>query len=285
MEQAITAQGNTGKGGTFTVILAITIIFFAVSDALALDPMGPPAAGLEQGQFKAGIEFSHSEMDFELNEGTWVEFLDGAFFDEGDATSFTLKNFKTNRTYANFGYGVADICEVFLRVGGTNAKFGDSIWEDQESFDSSSGFAIGGGIKATFFDEGNLKLGGLLQIGWSEYSGLLDAGHWAAPDFVEVELAEVQIALGAQYALSDRASIYAGPFLHFIGGDIDDVFSEVDAGGGQLTSHYSWNIEEDSIVGIFIGAQLEITENCSFNVELQGTGSAQAVATGVAWRF
>lgn len=285
MEETTTPQGNTRNRKTFTVMWAITVLFLTGSSALALDPMGSPTADLEHGQFKAGIEFSYSEMDLELNEGIWIEFLDGAFFDEGYATSFTLKDFKTNRAYANFGYGVADICEVFLRVGGAGGKFGDSIWEDGERFDSNSGFSIGGGIKATFFDEGNLKLGGLFQIGWSEYSGLLDSGYWAAPDYVEVELAEVQIAAGATYSFSDRARIYAGPFLHFAGGDLDDVYSEVDVGGGQLTSYYSWNIEEDSIVGIFIGAQLDITENCSFNVELQGTGSAQAVAAGVAWRF
>jgi len=285
MKEAATPQGGTQTGWTRPAAFILAIIFLIGSNALALDPMGPPVADLENGQFKVGVDFSHSEMDLELEEGTWVEFLDGAFSDEGYATSFTLKDLKTNRTYVNLGYGVADICEVFLRVGGAKAKFGDSIWEDEESFDSSSGLAVGGGIKATFFDEGDLKLGGLFQVHWSEYSGLLDAAHWAAPDHVEVDLAEIQIALGAQYALSDRASIYAGPFLHFAGGDLDDIYSEADGGGGQLTSHYSWNIKEDSIVGMFAGVQLEITENCSFNVELQGTGSAQAVGASVAWKF
>lgn len=285
MIEATTPQDSTQTRKTRLAAFILAITFLIGSNALALDPMGPPVADLEHGQFKVGIDYSHSEMDLELDEGTWIEFLDGAFFDEGYATSFTLKDFKANRTYANLGYGVADICEVFLRVGGAGGKFGDSLWEDAESFDSSSGFAIGGGIKATFFDEGNLKLGGLFQIGWSEYSGLLDAAHWAAPDYVEVDLAELQIALGAQYALSDRASVYAGPFLHFVGGDLDDVYSEVDVGGGQLTSHYSWNIGEDSIVGIFVGAQLELTETCSFNIELQGTGSAQAIGASLAWKF
>ncbi|MFH1719135.1 MAG: hypothetical protein ABIF19_17405 [Planctomycetota bacterium] len=285
MKKATTPQRNTMTIKTSLMALALMTAFLGGSKALALDPMGPPAAGLQHGQFKAGIDYSHSEMDLELNEGTWVEFLDGAFSDEGDATSFTLKNFKTNRTYANLGYGVADICEVFLRVGGANAKFGDSLWEDEERFDSSSGFALGGGIKATFLEEGNLKLGGLFQMSWSEYSGLLDAAHWAAPDFVEVDIAEIQIGVGATYMLSDRASVYAGPFLHFVGGDLDDVYSEVDGGGGQLTSHYSWNIKQDSIVGIYVGTQLELTENCSFNVELQGTASAQAVGASLAWRF
>ncbi|MHC4425140.1 MAG: outer membrane beta-barrel protein [Planctomycetota bacterium] len=263
----------------------LMVVGLSGSTAFALDPMGPPAAGLKQGQFKAGVDYSHSEMDLELSEGTWIEYIDGVFWDSGEAVPFTLKELKINRTYASFGYGAGDNCEVFLRVGGTNAKFGDSLWEDAERYDSSTDFAIGGGVKVTFLEAGDLKLGGLFQANWAEYDGILDATHWAAPDFVEIDIAEIQIAVGATYDLADNFSIYGGPFLHFVSGDLDDIFSEVDGGGGLLTSEYVWDIDEDSTFGGYIGAQFELGENCSFNIEYQSTAAAEALGASLTLKF
>lgn len=278
----LTKTGNVRKIWLLALALMIGL---GGSAAFALDPMGPPTAGLQQGQFKAGVDYSHSTMDLELSNGTWIEYLDGVFWDEGEAVPFTLKNFKINRTYAGLGYGVAENCEAFLRVGGANARFGDSLWEDGERYDSSTDFAIGGGIKATFFEDGNLKLGGLFQGSWAKYDGILDASHWAAPDFVAVDIAEIQVAVGATYALTDNVSIYGGPFLHFVSGDFDDIFSAADGGGGLLTSEYFWDIDEDSVVGGYIGARVELAENCSFNIEFQHTAAADAFGASLMWRF
>jgi len=264
----------------------LMIVGLGVSDAFALDPMGPPTAELKQGQFKIGIDYSYSTMDLELSEGTWIEHLDGVFYDSGEAVSFALKDFKVSKGYANLGYGIADNCEAFLRMGGANAKFGDSIWEDDEELDSDTDFAIGSCIKATFYEEDNLKLGGLFQANWAEYDGKLQAAHWAAPDLVKIDMTEVQIAVGATYMWTDLVSIYGGPFLHFIHGDLEDIYSEVDVGGGSLlTSKYTWDVSEDSIFGGYIGARLELVEECSLSVELQHTATAYAFGASLIWRF
>lgn len=264
----------------------IVIVGLYSSEVFALDPMGPPTAGLRQGQFEVGVDYSYSKMDLELREGQWIEHLDGLFYDSGDAVSFMLKDLKVSKGYANFGYGVADNCEVFLRMGGANAKFGDSIWEDDEKFDNGTDFATGGGIKATFYEEDNIKLGGLFQANWAEFDGALEAPHWAAPDLVGINMAEVQIAVGATYTLTDLVSIYGGPFLHFIHGDLEDIYSEVDVGsGGLLTSNYTWDVDEDSIFGGYVGVKLELVEECSFSIELQHTVTAYAFGASLMWRF
>lgn len=265
------------------------VFFFVVlsgSAGFALDPMGPPVADMEQGQFKIGFDYSHSNMDFELNKGIWIENLDGVFFDWGDAVDLTLKDFEVKRGYANLGYGIADNCEAFFRVGGSRGKFGDSLWEDAEKFDSKSEPAVGLGIKATFLDEGNFQIGGLLQANWAKFDGKLYASHWAASDFVEIDMAEIQIAVGMNCMLSDQVSVYGGPFLHFLDGELYDTFSEVDAGtGGLLTSEYLWNIEQDSAFGGYLGTQVELAENCFLNIEFQHTAAADAFGASIAWRF
>ncbi len=281
--KASTRTGRTAK--TWLLGFVFMIVGLGGSVAPALDPMGPPASGLKRGQFKIGLDSSYSEMDLELRNGVWAESIDGVFFDSGDATNFTLKDFEISRDYANFGYGLIDQLEVFLRLGGTNGNFGDSLWEDGEEFDSSSDLAVGGGIKATFLKVGGFKLGGLFQASWAAFDGQLYAPHWAAADFVEIDIAEVQIAVGPSYTWADRISIYGGPFFHFVGGDLYDTFSEVDTGGGLLTSEYVWQIDEDSVFGAYFGFQLYLIGGCSFNVEYQHTAAADALGASLMWRF
>jgi hypothetical protein len=275
------------SANTYWLLSLVLAVFGLGSSAcFALDLMGPPASGLRQGQFHVGADYSYSEMDLELDAGRWVEYLDGVFNDAGDALSFTLKDFETARLYASFGYGIADNWDVFVRLGGTDAQFGDSIWQDQERFDSGAQMAIGGGVKATFYEEGNLRLGALLQASWAEFDGELLAPHWAAADSVEMDITEIQIAVGATCRLTDQVSIYGGPFFHFVDGDLDDVYSEIDeATGGLLTSHYSWSVQEDSILGAYIGAQVDLADNCSVNIECQLTSAAEAICLGLLWRF
>lgn len=265
---------------------AVLVAVLGGTTAFALDPIGPPVADMEFGQFKFGVDFSHTNMDFELKNGIWFEYLDGVFDNWGDAVDLTLKDFEANRYYAKLGYGISDNCEAFFRLGGSSAEFGDSLWEDNEEFDSNAEPAFGFGIKATFLDEGNFQLGGLIQANWSEYDGMLYASHWASSDFVEVDMAEIQIALGMNCMLSDRVSVYGGPFFHFLDGELYDTFTEVDAGtGGLLTSEYLWDIEQDSVFGGYLGTKMELTDNCFLNIEFQHTSAADAFGASIAWKF
>jgi len=264
--------------------LVLMLVALGGSGVFALDRMGPPMAGLRGGQFEEGADYSYSTMDLKLNEGKWIEYLDGVFYDSGEAVSLTLKNFKMNKGYVNLGYGVADNLDLFLRLGGANAKFGDSLWEDTEKFNSYTDFAIGCGIKATFYKEDNLKVGGLFQASWAEFDGKLKAAHWAAADSVEIDVTEIQVAIGPTYRLTDRVSIYGGPFFHFVDGDLVDEFSEMSE-GGLLTSKYSWDVDERAIFGGYIGAQVDLSKNSSFNIEYQHTAAADALGASLIWRF
>ena len=273
-----------------SAVFASVVVCSSAPIALALDPMGPPVAEFEQGQFKAGLEFSYSEMDLEVTNGTFIEFLDGVDPITGELIpkSFTLKNFEAAKTFANLGYGFTDNVEGFLRIGGTRAEFVDSLWVDSEEFESGSNLAIGAGLKA-FIELGGLKVGGIIQGSYAEYQGELDAPQWPAPDFVEIDLTEVQLALGASYT-TWSFSIYGGPFLHLISGDLYDnetlLFIEEDTEvPGLLNTEYVWDLDEDSIFGGYIGAQLEVAEGCSVNVEYQKTAAADAFGASIFWRF
>ena len=232
------------------------------SAALALAPMGPPMASLQQGQYSAGVDYSYSEMDVEVS---------------GFGLTVTQKDVETNMIFANLGYGVVPNLEVFVRLGAANADF--------QGFSGDTQFAYGFGTKATFAQAGNLTWGGLFQMSWlnSEDSGTLIIDGHTATGTAEIDAYEIQIAVGPTYEVQG-CRIYGGPFLHFIGGDFDlsgTVTGPVVSGSGS----FSFDVEQESEFGGFVGAQFDLAQNTSLCVEYQLTGDAWAIGTGIVWRF
>ena len=263
----------------------VTVCIFNIP-AYSLDPIGPVGSELELNQFDFGIEYSHTKMDLDLYNGLYTDYFNGSWYDSGEALDITLKDLKINRTYARFGYGFMDNAEVFLRLGGLTAKFGDSIWEDSEEFDSGTELAAGAGLKITFFKEDNLKLGGLFQFSTASFDGQLKAPHWESSDFVDIDMTEVQLALGASCKCNDQLTIYGGPFLHFVNGDIsDNMTASSSTDPGIFNSEFTWDIEERSSFGGYIGAQLNLSEQSAFNIEYQQTADAQAFGMSLIFKF
>ncbi len=110
------------------LLVVLVVVGLCSTVALALDPMGPPTAGLKQGQFEGSLEYSYSEYGPQGEMGT------------------NLKNVKVNKGYANLGYGIADNWEAFIRLGGADTDFKT---DDGIKYNGDIGFAYGFGTKAT----------------------------------------------------------------------------------------------------------------------------------------
>ena len=50
-------------------------------------------------------------------------------------------------------------------------------------------------------------------------------------------------------------------------------------------SNYSYDIDESSIFGGYLGAQIDIAKDISFNIEYQHTAFADALGMNLLWRF
>ncbi len=270
---------------TWLLGFAFILVVLSSSAAFALDPLGPPVTTLEPGQIQLGLEYSSSKTDFILKNGKWIETLYGSFNDAGRAISLTLDGFEQNNSYINLGYGVDYNWEAFVRLIRTEAEFGGSLINVGEEFESDSVPAFGGGIRATFFEGEYLIIGGIAQANMSHYNGKLSAPQWDVPHFVEADITEIQITIGASYMWIDGIWIYGGPLMHFISGEYYDTYIEEADIGGLLLSEYSWDIEEDSMYGGYFGTQVEIGEDCSLNIEYQFTGAADALGASIVLRF
>ena len=265
--------------------LALVVVCLIGPSAYALDPLGPPIADLHKGEYKIGLDVSMSSQDLETSLGYGSLYVNGAYNSSGPVYLGTIKDFKTYRAYVNVGTNLISSWEGFLRMGATTAELGDEFQGQGEKYDSRTEFTIGGGIRTTFYEEFALKIGGLAQVNWTEYDGHLDASSLPAPHFVEINLLEAQVALGATYLLSDRVAFYGGPFAHVIYGDIDYVFSDVSTAGDLQTWRFSWDVEDSINYGGYLGATITLKRDCTFNIEYQQTNNANAIGASLLWRI
>lgn len=264
--------------------LVCIYILLNSSVAYAMDPLGPSTNNLEPGQIQLGLEYCSSSMDLKLNNGQWLEKSLGELT-SGTAVSLVLKDFEQNNTYVNLAYGVDYNWGIFLRLNRTKAEFGDSLLKQGEQFESDSKPAFGGGIKATLFEKNYLRIGGLVEANMASYSGQLDSPLFETPHFIETDITEIQIAISADYMIMDNIWIYGGPIMHFVSGEYSDTYIEEAGTGGLLLSEYTWDIEQDSLYGGYLGTQVEIGKNCYFNIEYQFTGGANAFGAGILLGF
>lgn len=265
--------------------LMLLIAVLVNSNAFAMDPIGPSTTDILAGEFEFGIDYSKSKMDVELKNGKWTEWLNGEFKGAGEAETFKINDFEMNKIYANIGIGLLDNCDLFLRLGTVDTKFGDSIWEAGEKFDSQNHFSFCIGSRATFYEDGDFKLGRLIQISWANMDGDLKSSQWEEADSVDLDLLEFLFTIGPTYQFAERASIYGGPFLYFADGSITDKFSEQTEEGDTLSSKYSWDVKENSNFGGYVGLNMEIAQSTFFNIEYIFASGGNALGLGVNCRF
>ena len=107
------------------LIIVFVLVGLISSAAFALDPMGPPTAGLHKGKFGLGAEYSHTRMKLKMHGyESETQYKFGAVFSEssGKIPSFKVK-LKMDKVYGYIGYGVSDDWEIFVRLGGMNADW------------------------------------------------------------------------------------------------------------------------------------------------------------------
>ncbi len=274
---------------TYLFCAVLLLIFSAGRFCSAMEMLGAPVAGQQMGSFDIGGGFTYSVVDLSIENGKWKEYVDGVFDSQGRTIDFTIEDFKTSNGYSSISFGVTDYVEAFARMGGSKAWFGDSIWEDSEEFDSDTELAFGVGLKVTFFEQENLKLGGLFNVDTVHYDGQLNARHWAAsgwaPDYVDIRLAQFKLAVGADYMLMEGFSVYGGPYVHFIDGRMDDETYMADSEGALVNTSYHWDIKEDSVFGGYIGAKAELAGIYFLAFEFQHTASADTAGLSLGLRF
>ncbi len=265
------------------IIVATMLLLVCASVVFGFDPMGPPKATLKQGQPSVGIEYLYGNMDLE-SFGT--PFLPETFV-VSEASEIDLNDLQINKISGIFGYGLSDSLEIFGRVGMAAADVDSGANPDHFGGligSSNFDFSIGAGARATIFEWKDISVGVLAQVSVVQLDGFDD---YSAPDFLdrpvtvstELTMIEVQLALGPTWNCTENFSIYGGPFLHFVDGDVDRT-----ATISGFRDSDSLDISERGIWGGYIGATVFFSKspNINCNVEFQATGGGYAVAIQLA---
>ena len=286
-------------------ITLIAVIFMIVgvsgSAVLALSPMGPPKAMLGQDQWSAGIDYANETMDLEASgTNNEIHYQPGQdpFIVSPREGKFNIEDLKSNIVLGRVSYGISDNWDAFLRLGVADAEcdieqtYADGGDPHQYSgFDGGFGFAWGLGTKVTIWENEKITWGGLLQMTWVT-PGDGDISLSGDPNFsgnAEVEFWEVQLAIGPTWQMNDELSIYGGPFLHFVNGDLDFSGETVrpSATGPMrvVTESSSDDIDEKSLLGGYVGASWDANERTSCFLECQFTGDAWGIGLGAVRKF
>jgi hypothetical protein len=208
--------------------------------------MGPPTSNVKEGDFILGFDYSDSETNIEWS----------GYGDKG-----TLKDVESDLYLGKVGFGVANGFEFF-------GRFGTSEIED-----TGNEFAWGLGTKATFGQKDNISWGALFQYLSLYGEDTQNFGGYSLDG--DLDFQEFQFAIGPTYQINEL-SIYGGPFLHFIEGDVDlDI----------LGSTLSYDIEQESEFGGYAGIGWQISKVSSLHVEYQFTDDAQAIGISFFNRF
>ncbi|MBN2317330.1 MAG: hypothetical protein JXM79_25630 [Sedimentisphaerales bacterium] len=281
-------------------IALLTVIFIVIglsgSVVMALPPMGPPRALVGQDRWAIDVGVSHSKMDLEAY-GEAREDPDGAGWLPKTYAKHKIEDLTSNTLLGRLSFGAYDTVDVFVCLGLSDAQ--DDMTEDLATggdgnkytgLECSHGLAYGVGARATFWQEGNIVWGGLFQILWQNPSdgdvdlAPIDGDPAKLSGDVELDIQEIQVAVGPTITF-DGFSVYGGPFLHFVTGDLDIDASGIDSFAAVNRVELSQDIREESEFGGFIGAQGEVDKNTSWFAEVQLTGDAWGIGIGGMRKF
>ena len=235
-------------------VVLVLLLFGA--HCFAIDFMGPPATELKSGQWKAGLIYSHSEQDIEVSSGTIAGI---------DLSSGTIDDVEVNRYYAGAAVGIWDGWELNGRLGAAEVETD----VDDVELDGGTDFAWSLGTKITFASDEKIDWGALFQM-----SSLKGDDNIAGIDF-EIDAVEMQIAVGPTFKM-EGWKLYGGPFICLIDGDLD-----IKVPGDEE----SFDLEEDEMVGAYIGAEIDIAKNTCLAVEVAGISGGWGAGAAIGWRF
>ena len=223
-------------------VILISAVLFG-SPAWALTYMGSPSSDVKQGELFLGFDYTNSELDFEFT---------------GDTRRGILDDVDSDLYLGRAGIGLLDGVEIFGRLGMAEVE------------DLGNEFTWGLGTRATFARQDNVSWGVLFQLtALSADEGGRIGNYELAGDF---DAYEYQFAIGPTFG-NDGASVYFGPFCHFVDGDAD------------LVTHGSVDVEQESEFGLYLGVSWHVADSTNLNIEFQGTDDDKLVGIGLVHRL
>jgi hypothetical protein len=258
-------------------VVFITIgIMLMGTQVLAFDLMGPTTSRLKNsGKTSVGAEYFWSNMEIDADGIAAL-----------DLTSDTINDFEIEKITGNLALGMGRGSEIFFRFGVADVSPDNN--NDWGSIPDNIGcsdevLVLGGGAKWTLYDNAGFGWGLLTQVSWAEYDfdgRSYSVGAHSVTLSPEFEIVEVQIATGPTLELNDAVTFFGGPFLYFLNGNAD-FEGTIDGSQSTITA----DLDQESLLGGYIGAELEVGRNAVVSFEVQTTSGSSGMGGQLVWKF
>ncbi len=250
-----------------TMLLGLLVAIMSVS-ASGVGILGTPTAELDQGQWNVGFNYAYLSTD--LAKTTM----------KGGDESFKMEvnDNKVQRYYATIGYGLTSMWEGYVQLGWADVKANlKPEGEPEEGWNFDNDFAWGWGTRYTFYEQDKVRWGVTVQMNWLDTSSKsTDNDSETTIDYSDYDLL---VGVGPTVDMGGW-KLYGGPFYYMLNGDLDA--KGVNDGGAWKSSG---DLEEDSNIGGFIGAQCTVMEKYDVTTEFSITGGGWAIGAGIAVPF
>lgn len=227
--------------------VAAAVALGLCNTVLGLNYLGPPTTRIKQGQWYIGASYADSKQDIEFD------------------TDIELDDLEQKATLGRVGVGLAtDRLEVFGLFGMTELE--------QYNFETDDELLLGAGFRVTMqLDKvNNLDWGITGQVTYSKFED--QSIVITTPTDYELALAEVLFGAGPCWRPGPWM-LYGGVLVQWITGDMD------------TTVLGDFDVNEQSLVGAYLGGGVDLGEHWTVAVEGQATPDAYGVAAGVQLQF
>ena len=218
-------------------LMIIGIVAVCVESAWPLSYMGPSTSQMMPNRYKLGMDYSIAQTSADLS-GNGID----------------IDDLETDLCLARLDYGIQEKVDFCGRLGFAEIE------------DLGNELAWGVGIKSTVMESEDLNWGGLVQI--TSTAGSVST--------LKLDMLEIQLAVAPVWKVNETVSLYGGPFLHWISGEMERL---------QLGQKLSFDIEQASLWGAYVGIASWVTNQGELRLEYQKTADADALGVGVLWRF
>jgi hypothetical protein len=270
------------------LLAVVVVVGLCASSVFAV--IGPPTAGLNKGQWSAGFDYSYSAQGLETTTLKGTYFNGTTTVPTSTKLKFT-KELETQRYYGTIGYGIDDWLELNVSLGmadveGTYKQVDTSdTTEHVINFDND--FAWGWGTKITFAKQDKVNWGVAVQMNWLDTSLGYDttSGTRLYKRTIGLSSYDLLVAVGPTIDMGGW-KLYGGPFYYYLDGDLDSKVIRYNSGALGFIDKESGDIKAKDNFGGFIGAQIDIAQNCSAAVEFGSTFSdTWSLGTGITFKF
>lgn len=272
--------------------ITLVLVLALSSSAMALSPIGPAQAVIGEKEWGFGANVSYQSMDL-VADGSYYE------YPPSGPTRVTqgkiaLEDIESISSFIQIGYGLSPNWDIYGLIGASEAD-GDATAKTAspvpaQGFTNGQKFnvngdhevALGVGTRFTVKDYETVKWGGVVQMTWQKPEGgsSWNDGNYRTTGTWEMDYMEFIVAFGPTFVY-DNVEFYGGPFLHLVRGDMD--FEGTTTDGSRATT--SQDLEEENMIGGYLGMQMDLYENMTFYVDGQYTGKAWGVGVGTILRM